>query len=79
VPTLVHPRPTADVVERAAARLATYWDVPATARAELLTGVAELVNAMNAAIDDGYDGVASPDDHPALLLRQFAHARRRLR
>jgi hypothetical protein len=59
--------------------LATYWDEPPAVRARLVTGLAELVNELNRCIDDGYEGVAWPTDSAAFLLRQLAHARRRLR
>jgi hypothetical protein len=39
--------------------------------------LADLVNAMNRAIDDGYQGVAQATDSPVFLLRQLAHAQRR--
>jgi hypothetical protein len=40
--------------------------------------LANLINELNRKIDDGYEGVAQPTDSPVFLLRQLAHARRRL-
>ncbi|MCU1379656.1 MAG: hypothetical protein JWN29_2639 [Acidimicrobiales bacterium] len=40
--------------------------------------LADLINELNRRIDDGYEGVALPTDSPVFLLRQLAHARRRL-
>jgi hypothetical protein len=62
-----------------ATRLGRCWELPPEERAPLLDGLPELINALNREIDDGYTGEAHADDGPALLLRQFAHARRRLR
>jgi hypothetical protein len=61
--------PDLDHVAAVAARLAGGHRVP---------GLADLVNDLNRGIDDGYDGVAEPTDHPVFLERQFVHALRRL-
>lgn len=79
MPTFTDTPRTIHDVDRVAARLAAYWDEPPAVRAQLVTGLAELVNELNRRIDDGYEGAALPTDSPAFLLRQLAHARRRLR
>ena len=61
--------PDLDHVRAVVARLAA---------GEPVTGLADLVNELNRWIDDGYAGVASPDDSPAFLERQLVHAVRRL-
>jgi hypothetical protein len=74
VPTLVAPLITVTDLDVVAARSAGRHDLTPTERADL----AHLVNEVNRLIDDGYTGVARSSDSPAFLLRQLAHARRRL-
>jgi hypothetical protein len=76
-PLLLRPHDRAHL-DAVAARLSTYWELPPGERAPLLDGLADLVNELHAAIGDRCGATATDGDGPALLLRQFAHARRRL-
>jgi len=71
---LTLPLLTATDLDAVVARLAGRCHLTPTERADL----AHLVNEVNRLVDDGYAGVATSSDSPAFLLRQLAHARRRL-